>query len=123
MMALLESALLVAFVLVPSCVCQNNRQLEMEWRANYTAEDYTWDFLGELDASPTTFTRLFAGSRPALFDTFLFAVLVEVPSCHVNLPHTHPRGSEVALVWEGELTMGFVEENGGQVHEYALKKG
>ena len=64
-----------------------------------------------------------AAASPALFDTFISAVLVELNPCDINLPHTHPRATEVAMVLAGEITMGFVEENGGQVHEYKLREG
>ena len=64
-----------------------------------------------------------AGVSPALFDTFIASVLVDFNPCDINVPHIHPRATEVALVLDGEITMGFAEENGGQVHEYILREG
>lgn len=114
--------MLATFVLVPSILAsQPYRQLEVEKRADFTTEDYTFDFLDELDERPLAVFN--AGSSPALFDTFIAGVMLPIPSCTLNLPHTHPRASEIALVLRGKLTMGFVEENGGQVHEYELRKG
>lgn len=48
---------------------------------------------------------------------------IEYNPCDINLPHTHPRATELAMVLEGELLMGLVEELGGQVHTYRLREG
>ena len=49
----------------------------------------------------------------ALFDTFAIAGIVYFNPCDINLPHTHPRATETALILEGELLAGIAEENGG----------
>ncbi len=42
--------------------------------------------------------------------------LIDLDPCGVNLPHVHPRGTELAFyIFGGTLRTGFVEENGGRV--------
>lgn len=40
--------------------------------------------------------------------------LVTLNACAINQPHVHPRGTEVAYITKGQLTFGFMEENGGR---------
>lgn len=64
-----------------------------------------------------------AGTSKALFDTFISGVVIDFDKCGINLPHIHPRATEIAMVLEGELEMGFIAENGLPPKEYTLKEG
>ena len=37
--------------------------------------------------------------------------LVYLEPCAINLPHTHPRASEINLLIDGQLQLGFFQEN------------
>ena len=88
-------------------------QLENERRSEFVTEDYVFDIARALDQSDGQSVSFNAGVSPALFGTFISSVLIDFKPCYINLPHTHPRATEISLVLEGELLMGFAEENGG----------
>eukprot|EP00904_Undaria_pinnatifida_P006373 jgi/Undpi1/2866/HiC_scaffold_14.g06243.m1 len=52
---------------------------------------------------------------PALEGQGLSMVLVNLGPCAMNLPHVHPRATEMLYTIEGnQLRVAFVEENGGE---------
>eukprot|EP00904_Undaria_pinnatifida_P006376 jgi/Undpi1/2869/HiC_scaffold_14.g06246.m1 len=52
---------------------------------------------------------------PALDDQGISMALVNLGPCAINLPHVHPRATEMLYTIEGrELRVAFVEENGGE---------
>jgi hypothetical protein len=42
-----------------------------------------------------------AGTSEALFGQFISGVVVNFDKCGINLPHIHPRATEIAMVLEG----------------------
>jgi hypothetical protein len=61
---------------------------------------------------------------PSLADEGLSFSLYTIEPCGVNLPHVHPRASELLyLISGGFLRTGFVEENGGRTIVNDIKAG
>jgi len=54
-----------------------------------------------------------AATFPALIGQGLSMVIGLINPCGINLPHIHPRASELWYVIEGEFETGFFSENGG----------
>ncbi|KAF8395177.1 hypothetical protein HHK36_019119 [Tetracentron sinense] len=48
--------------------------------------------------------------------------LLEFAPRAVNLPHTHPRGTEIFFVVDGSLTVGTTDSN-GKLYKNVLQKG
>ncbi|KAG6555845.1 hypothetical protein Mapa_002486 [Marchantia paleacea] len=46
---------------------------------------------------------------PALFGLGISSALVQYPAGALNLPHTHPRGTELLFLIEGSLDVGIVD--------------
>jgi oxalate decarboxylase/phosphoglucose isomerase-like protein (cupin superfamily) len=51
------------------------------------------------------------------------SVLFTIEPCAINLPHVHPRGTELFHVLEGSFTTGFLEENNGRYIQNTLTAG
>ncbi|KAJ7242184.1 RmlC-like cupin domain-containing protein, partial [Mycena haematopus] len=49
---------------------------------------------------------------PILEGTGISTAVAYIEPCGLNIPHTHPRASEMLTVVEGILDTGFVQENG-----------
>ena len=47
----------------------------------------------------------------------------ELDACALVAPHVHPRGTELLFVYEGEVTLGWSEENGGRIIENSITAG
>ena len=47
----------------------------------------------------------------------------ELAPCALVAPHVHPRGTELLFVYEGAVTLGWSEENGGRVLENNITAG
>jgi quercetin dioxygenase-like cupin family protein len=80
--------------------------------ADFGPEDYVFDLFDAADNSASGVAAFNAGTSKALFGTFISGVVINFDKCAINLPHVHPRATEIALVLEGELEMGFIMENG-----------
>jgi len=54
-------------------------------------------------------------NKPALYrsDSMSQSIFKLVP-CGLNVPHLHPQAGKVVHVTKGEVSVGFVEENGGR---------
>lgn len=128
MISYLASALLLGCGLVNATeMCKNSDypkyQLAIDRFNQFEAKDYIFDLeqgAGDSDNGVAAFT---AGTSEALFGTFIAGVQINFEKCGINLPHTHPRATEIARVLDGELKMGFYPENGGQPKEYTLREG
>jgi len=98
-------------------------------RAQFTAENYTFDLLGSTPTAggsageirPLTVVQL-----PALAGEGLSYFLFNIEPCGINLPHSHPRATELLYVIDSDsLLTGLVEEN-ARPHVYirnVLKTG
>ena len=60
---------------------------------------------------------------PVLAGLGVSCVLATVEPCAVNLPHVHPRATDLLYLISGRLTVGFVEENGGRFIKNDIKAG
>lgn len=78
---------------------------------------------GGADASENGVYKINSGSDPALLGTFISAFVINFEKCGINLPHIHPRATEIGMVLEGQLDVGFIAENGAEAQEYTLSAG
>jgi len=46
-----------------------------------------------------------------------------IEPCGINLPHIHPRATEINFIVQGEFQAGFFSENGGHFIGHTLKPG
>jgi len=60
---------------------------------------------------------------PALIGNGVAMTVGFINGCSINLPHTHPRATEINFIAEGEFLVGFFEENGARFIENNLTKG
>eukprot|EP01126_Amoeba_proteus_P064375 TRINITY_DN9007_c0_g1_i2.p1 TRINITY_DN9007_c0_g1~~TRINITY_DN9007_c0_g1_i2.p1 ORF type:complete len:225 (+),score=37.27 TRINITY_DN9007_c0_g1_i2:220-894(+) len=52
------------------------------------------------------------------------AITIEIADpCSINLPHSHPRATEINFVVSGKVKLGFFEENGARFIENTLTTG
>ncbi|CAB1104740.1 unnamed protein product [Ectocarpus sp. CCAP 1310/34] len=84
----------------------------------YNPEDFVFSLGGpEPDALVDGFQLRTAvvNQLPALDGQGISMGLVNLDPCAINLPHIHPRATEMVYVIKGEqLRVAFVEENGGE---------
>jgi oxalate decarboxylase/phosphoglucose isomerase-like protein (cupin superfamily) len=62
-------------------------------------------------------------TNPALFDQGASQAILEFEPCGLNMPHVHPRALEFLHVLTGNLTITFIEENGGRAITQTLGPG
>jgi len=87
-------------------------------RQSFVAKNFTLNMNRVKAENPAatggTIRRLTTQNMPGLQD--MSSSLKYLKPCSINLPHYHPRGSELIHVLEAEnLLVGFAEENGGRV--------
>eukprot|EP00921_Rhytidocystis_pertsovi_P001920 GHVQ01003257.1.p1 GENE.GHVQ01003257.1~~GHVQ01003257.1.p1 ORF type:complete len:277 (+),score=31.97 GHVQ01003257.1:976-1806(+) len=90
----------------------------VEQRDQFLPEEFVFDLFGRAPASNGyggTIRPVFVGDLPSLKGQGVSYVLIRLEPCGINLPHVHPRATEIIAVIEGEgyQVMGFAEENGG----------
>lgn len=96
-------------------------------RARFDSEDFVFD----LDGSNATSTGaggevrpLTVSQLPSLSKEGISLTLVSLDPCGINLPHSHPRATEVIYLIKGShLRTAFVEENGGRTITNDLSTG
>lgn len=88
-------------------------------RQQFNDKDFVFDLLGSVPAAITsagTIQPLDVGNLPSLAGQGLSYTLITIEPCGINLPHVHPRATELIYVIGGkDLRTAFVEENGGRV--------
>jgi len=88
-------------------------------RQQFDKEDFVFDLLGSVPASITsagTIQPVDVVNLPSLAGQGLSYSLFTIEPCGINLPHVHPRATELLYVIGGkDLRTAFVEENGGRV--------
>jgi oxalate decarboxylase/phosphoglucose isomerase-like protein (cupin superfamily) len=62
-------------------------------------------------------------TNPALYGQGASQAILEFQPCGLNMPHVHPRALEFLHVLAGNLTITFVEENGGRAITQTLGRG
>lgn len=96
-------------------------------RQAFQDSDFVFDLLGSRPGSITsagTIQPLDVGALPSLAGQGLSFSLFNIEPCGINLPHVHPRATELLYVISGEdIRTAFVEENGGRVIVNDIGKG
>lgn len=96
-----------------------NLDTAMGRRGQFDEKDFVFDLLGSVPASITpagTVQPLDVENMPALAGEGVSYSLFNIEPCGINLPHVHPRATELLYVISGkDLRTAFTEENGGRV--------
>ncbi|CAM9169943.1 unnamed protein product, partial [Heterosigma akashiwo] len=97
-----------------------------QFRDQFDDKDFTFDLLGK---TPTVGgggikQGLDVRDLPSLHGEGVALTLFTLDPCGINLPHVHPRATEILYVisgagrteedWQSYLQVAFVEENGGR---------
>lgn len=61
-----------------------------------------------------TLTSANAANFPALIGNGMALTIGAMEPCSMNSPHTHPRATEMLLMTSGQITAGFLAENGAR---------
>jgi len=64
-----------------------------------------------------------AATFPALIGHGVSMTIGDIGPCGINLPHIHPRATEINFVAEGKFQAGFFSENGGKLILNNLTQG
>jgi len=93
----------------------------------FSESDFTFDLSNaHVESSGTGGTIQVANvaTFPALYGHGISYVLFNIEPCGINLPHVHPRATEMLYLVSGSnLTVGFTEENGGRLILNNLEQG
>lgn len=96
-------------------------------RRQFQPKDFVFDLLGSVPESISaagTIQPLTVEGLPSLAGQGVSYSLFSIEPCGINLPHSHPRATELLYVIDGQdLRTGFVEENGGRVIVNDIGKG
>lgn len=93
--------------------------------------DYT-SFLGIKNSTGVPGLTIGKGGRVVAANTINYPALIGhgismtigfIEPCGINNPHTHPRATEMLLMIEGEMRVGFFMENGARFIGNTLKLG
>ena len=87
-------------------------------RSEFNASDFVFDLQGSSPVTPGrggTIRVAQIDQLPSLAKQGMSIALFNLDACTVNLPHVHPRATEMIYVTKGEqLRVAFVEENSGR---------
>lgn len=105
------------------CHSEDRRSL----RQRFTAPDFVYD----VNAAPSSVNGVAGTVKPVDVETMPSLVgegvsysVFQIEPCGINLPHVHPRASEILYVINGSnLMTAFIEENGGRVIENVIGEG
>ena len=103
----------VITILIATAYATSTRDL----RSNFTDTDFvfTMDNLKATENAGGTIQPIDLSNFPALKNEGVSYSLFNIEPCGINLPHVHPRATELLYVIAGDnITVGFVEENGGR---------
>ena len=97
----------------------------MQRRQKFAASDFKFNLLGTPNRVGTggNSKSAFVSDFPALAGNGISSVIFHVEPCGINLPHVHPRATEMFYVIEGSFQTGFLEENGGRLILNNLNQG
>ncbi|CAN0308541.1 unnamed protein product, partial [Ectocarpus sp. 8 AP-2014] len=108
----------IAAGLMPSTVQASGVVTAQQQITLFNPEDFVFSLGGpEPDALVEGFQIRFVNVNqlPALDGQGISMALVNLDPCAINLPHIHPRATEMLYVIKGEqVRVAFVEENGGE---------
>lgn len=95
-------AMAMAYLANAESECSSSScMLTTERLAKFEAKDYIFDLKGAAMESESGSASFNAGTSSALFDTFISGVVIDFKKCGINLPHIHPRATEIAMVLKG----------------------
>ena len=93
-------------------------QTALQDRQKFKNTDFVFDLAG---SKPNVVGKGGSGRRasisemPSLEGIGISSVLFHIEACGINLPHIHPRATELFYVVEGQFQTGFLEENDGRL--------
>eukprot|EP00921_Rhytidocystis_pertsovi_P013518 GHVQ01021879.1.p1 GENE.GHVQ01021879.1~~GHVQ01021879.1.p1 ORF type:complete len:283 (+),score=45.51 GHVQ01021879.1:648-1496(+) len=89
----------------------------IQQRNQFVAADFVFDLFGKAPDSNGmggTIRAVNVNDLPSLKGQGVSYTLFRLEPCGINLPHIHPRATEIIALTEGnDLVVGFAEENGG----------
>jgi len=90
-------------------------------------DDFVFDFLhpasGVSNGTGGTTVAATASNFAAVIGHDIAMTVGFIEPCGINLPHFHPRATEINFIVEGEFEAGFFSENGGKFVGHTLKPG
>ncbi len=96
-------------------------------RQAFANSEFVFDLQGSLPGAITgggTIQGVDRGNLPSLEGEGVAYTLFNIEPCGINLPHVHPRATELIYVISGQdLRTAFVEENGGRVITNDIDQG
>ena len=111
------------FLLIASARCQYSA---LKQRQQFKASDFVFNLFGSTPnviGTGGTGRRADINELPSLQGLGVSSVLFNIAPCGINLPHVHPRGTELFHVLDGQFQTGFLEENSGRVILNNLTQG
>ena len=113
----MKSLFVVNLFLLSSCVMVSQSQgplPRLDFRKQFSQMDFTFDLDGSKPDGSLKGGEIrtaFVNDMPSLSGEGVAYSLFDVEPCGINLPHVHPRATELLYVIEGNnLRTGFVEE-------------
>ena len=95
-------------------------------RQTFAPADFVFDLFNSkpnVRGTGGTGQRVAIEEMPALEGLGVSSVIFRILPCGINLPHVHPRGTELFHVLEGKFLTGFLEENSGRYIEHNVTQG
>jgi len=103
---------------LPLLHAQNRPQGRLALRQQFNTQDFVFNLTSSESASSGyggSARVLNVDNFPVLSGEGLAYTLITMEACGVNLPHVHPRATELAFyISGGVMRFGFTEENGGR---------
>lgn len=117
----------LSFLILSCFISLSSQQLTAQSkRSRFTASDFVFDLFKSTPnavGEGGTGRRVNVQDLPVLDGLGVSSVIFHQLPCSINLPHVHPRGTELFHVLEGEFLTGFLEENTGRYIETNLTVG
>ena len=115
-------------LLLISCglICVVELQTAQSIRSKFNATDFKFNLAGSdpnVIGLGGTGRRASIAELPSLKGVGISSVLFHIDPCGINLPHVHPRATELFYVVEGQFQTGFLEENEGRLILNNLTQG
>ena len=101
-------------------------ETKLEARSKFQNQDFVFDLAGSQPATmgkAGTGQQVNVGNLPSLKGEGVSYTLFNIDPCGINLPHVHPRATEIFFVIAGKFQTTFSEENGGRTITNELSQG
>jgi len=97
-------------------------------RLNILKDNRDWLFdynagVGTVRAAGGNLTLANIANFPALFANGVAMAIGQMEPCGMNTPHTHPRATEFLYLVNGQMEVGFIEENGARFVTNTMTQG